>query len=178
MRTILLLLGALPLWPYSAGWGYYPGGALGLILIMNWLRVSHSGRCSCRVWSTLLQEVASTRGTRGQCNHGHTRNTRGHHAEARPTLRPGVPGRYRPAPLEAQARADVPTGLSPRLSSHLRGPLHGAAVAVPARAERPRRATGPSRHPRRPSLCHMGRCGVALAGMHRPCAAAGGPAAP
>ena len=32
MRTILLiilillLLGALPLWPYSAGWGYYPGG--------------------------------------------------------------------------------------------------------------------------------------------------------
>jgi len=26
---ILLLLGALPLWPYSAGWGYYPGGGLG-----------------------------------------------------------------------------------------------------------------------------------------------------
>jgi hypothetical protein len=40
MRTILLvilillLLGALPLWPYSTGWGYYPGGALGLILIV------------------------------------------------------------------------------------------------------------------------------------------------
>ncbi len=40
MRTILLvilillLLGALPLWPYSAGWGYYPGGGLGLILIV------------------------------------------------------------------------------------------------------------------------------------------------
>ena len=40
MRTILLvilillLLGALPLWPYSAGWGYYPGGALGLIVII------------------------------------------------------------------------------------------------------------------------------------------------
>ena len=31
---ILLLLGALPLWPYSAGWGYYPGGAFGLILII------------------------------------------------------------------------------------------------------------------------------------------------
>jgi len=31
---ILLLLGALPLWPYSAGWGYYPGGALGLVLII------------------------------------------------------------------------------------------------------------------------------------------------
>jgi hypothetical protein len=40
MRTILLvilillLLGALPLWPYSAGWGYYPGGGIGLILII------------------------------------------------------------------------------------------------------------------------------------------------
>jgi hypothetical protein len=31
---ILLLLGALPLWPYSTGWGYYPGGALGLVLII------------------------------------------------------------------------------------------------------------------------------------------------
>jgi len=31
---ILLLLGALPLWPYSAGWGYYPGGGLGTILVI------------------------------------------------------------------------------------------------------------------------------------------------
>jgi Protein of unknown function (DUF3309) len=31
---ILLLLGALPWWPYSTGWGYYPGGGLGLILII------------------------------------------------------------------------------------------------------------------------------------------------
>jgi hypothetical protein len=31
---ILLLIGALPAWPYSAGWGYYPGGGLGLILII------------------------------------------------------------------------------------------------------------------------------------------------
>lgn len=31
---ILLLLGALPSWPYSAGWGYYPSGGLGLILII------------------------------------------------------------------------------------------------------------------------------------------------
>jgi hypothetical protein len=31
---ILLLVGALPTWPYSAGWGYYPGGGLGLILII------------------------------------------------------------------------------------------------------------------------------------------------
>jgi Protein of unknown function (DUF3309) len=40
MRTILLivivllLLGALPTWPYSAGWGYYPSGGLGLILLI------------------------------------------------------------------------------------------------------------------------------------------------
>ncbi|HEY1837635.1 MAG: DUF3309 family protein [Rhizomicrobium sp.] len=31
---ILLLIGALPSWPYSGGWGYYPSGGLGLILII------------------------------------------------------------------------------------------------------------------------------------------------
>jgi uncharacterized protein DUF3309 len=31
---ILLLVGALPAWPYSSGWGYYPSGALGLILVI------------------------------------------------------------------------------------------------------------------------------------------------
>ena len=31
---ILLLLGALPTWPHSAGWGYYPSGGLGLILLI------------------------------------------------------------------------------------------------------------------------------------------------
>ncbi len=31
---ILLLIGALPAWPYISGWGYYPGGGLGLILIV------------------------------------------------------------------------------------------------------------------------------------------------
>jgi hypothetical protein len=30
----LLLLGALPTWPYSSGWGYYPSGGLGLVLII------------------------------------------------------------------------------------------------------------------------------------------------
>ena len=40
MRTILLiilvllLIGALPAWPYSGGWGYYPSGGLGLILVI------------------------------------------------------------------------------------------------------------------------------------------------
>ncbi|HEY1710680.1 MAG TPA: DUF3309 family protein [Rhizomicrobium sp.] len=32
--VILLLLGALPTWPYSAGWGYYPSGGLGLVLVI------------------------------------------------------------------------------------------------------------------------------------------------
>ena len=31
---ILLLIGALPTWPYSAGWGYYPSGGAGLILVV------------------------------------------------------------------------------------------------------------------------------------------------
>jgi hypothetical protein len=31
---ILLLIGALPSWPYSRGWGYYPSGGLGLILVI------------------------------------------------------------------------------------------------------------------------------------------------
>jgi Protein of unknown function (DUF3309) len=31
---ILLLIGALPTWPYSTGWGYYPSGGLGLILVI------------------------------------------------------------------------------------------------------------------------------------------------
>ena len=31
---VLLLLGALPAWPYSGNWGYYPSGGLGLVLIV------------------------------------------------------------------------------------------------------------------------------------------------
>ena len=31
---ILLLLGALPTWPYSSGWGYYPSGGVGLIVLI------------------------------------------------------------------------------------------------------------------------------------------------
>jgi hypothetical protein len=40
MRTILLivlillLLGALPTWPYSTSWGYYPSGGLGLVVLI------------------------------------------------------------------------------------------------------------------------------------------------
>jgi Protein of unknown function (DUF3309) len=31
---ILLLIGALPTWPYSASWGYAPGGLLGTLLVV------------------------------------------------------------------------------------------------------------------------------------------------
>ena len=31
---ILALVGALPTWPYSSGWGYYPSGGVGLVLIV------------------------------------------------------------------------------------------------------------------------------------------------
>jgi len=31
---ILILIGALPTWPYSRGWGYYPSSGLGLILLI------------------------------------------------------------------------------------------------------------------------------------------------
>jgi hypothetical protein len=31
---VLLLLGALPAWPYSRSWGYYPSGGLGLVVVV------------------------------------------------------------------------------------------------------------------------------------------------
>jgi hypothetical protein len=31
---VLLVLAALPSWPYSRGWGYYPSGGLGLLLLI------------------------------------------------------------------------------------------------------------------------------------------------
>jgi hypothetical protein len=40
LRTVLLvilifaLIGALPTWPYSSGWGYYPSGGLGLVVLI------------------------------------------------------------------------------------------------------------------------------------------------
>ncbi len=40
LRTILLvililaLVGALPTWPYSSGWGYYPSGGVGLLVLI------------------------------------------------------------------------------------------------------------------------------------------------
>jgi hypothetical protein len=31
---VILLIGALPAWPYSSGWGYYPSGGAGLVLLI------------------------------------------------------------------------------------------------------------------------------------------------
>jgi hypothetical protein len=31
---VLLLIGAIPTWPYSRGWGYYPSGGIGLLLVI------------------------------------------------------------------------------------------------------------------------------------------------
>ena len=31
---VLILIGALPSWPYSSGWGYYPSGILGLVVVI------------------------------------------------------------------------------------------------------------------------------------------------
>ena len=50
LRTILIillvlaLLGSLPAWPYSTGWGYYPGGGLGLLLIIVLIFMFLGGR--------------------------------------------------------------------------------------------------------------------------------------
>jgi hypothetical protein len=31
---VIILIGALPTWPYSGGWGYYPSGGLGLVVLI------------------------------------------------------------------------------------------------------------------------------------------------
>lgn len=31
---VLALIGSLPAWPYSSGWGYYPSGGLGLVVLI------------------------------------------------------------------------------------------------------------------------------------------------
>jgi Protein of unknown function (DUF3309) len=43
VMLVLLLIGALPTWPYSRGWGYYPSGGLGLIVLIL-LVLALSGR--------------------------------------------------------------------------------------------------------------------------------------
>ena len=42
--SLLILIGALPTWPYSADWGYYPSGGLGLLLVLLILFIVLGGR--------------------------------------------------------------------------------------------------------------------------------------
>lgn len=44
---LLLLVFALPTWPYSAGWGYYPSGLLGLLLIVLFVFCWPTGAAGC-----------------------------------------------------------------------------------------------------------------------------------
>src|SRR5208282_4544699 len=55
-----------------------------------------------------------------------------HNSDSRSTLRAVVHRIYLPAPLDARARAEMQTGLSPRLQSDPVGTLHGYAMEVPA----------------------------------------------
>lgn len=41
---VLFLLGSLPTWPYSTGWGYYPSGFLGLLLLVMIVMLLSRGR--------------------------------------------------------------------------------------------------------------------------------------
>jgi hypothetical protein len=41
---VLLLVGALPTWPYSSGWGYYPSGSFGLVLLIALVFLLFRGR--------------------------------------------------------------------------------------------------------------------------------------
>ncbi len=41
---VLFLLGSLPTWPYSAGWGYYPSGFLGVLLLVMIVMLLTRGR--------------------------------------------------------------------------------------------------------------------------------------
>jgi len=41
---VLLLVGSLPTWPYSSGWGYYPAGGLGVILLVMVVLLLFNGR--------------------------------------------------------------------------------------------------------------------------------------
>ena len=74
--------------------------------------------------------------------------------------------RYLPAPLAAQAGAEVPTGRALSLDPRRRGPLDGEAVEVLAHADSRPWPTSHPRHDRLQSRCPRGCCGVASAGVH------------
>jgi hypothetical protein len=64
---ILILIGALPTWPYSAGWGYYPSGGFGLLLVIVIIlllvgRIYSSSRSFAGGHQPLYAQFAATTG--------------------------------------------------------------------------------------------------------------------
>jgi len=63
MRTILLiililiLIGSLPTWPYSSGWGYYPGGGLLVLIVLILLYVGTQLGSSLMMSSATMELV-------------------------------------------------------------------------------------------------------------------------
>jgi hypothetical protein len=51
---VLLLVGALPTWPYSTGWGYYPSGGLGLVLVIVLVLVLMGRVTTHRCWKEAI----------------------------------------------------------------------------------------------------------------------------
>ena len=61
--VLLLLIGTLPAWPYSAGWGYYPSGILGTVLLVPGAPLSLvAGLVFGLGWGVLLVLVSATIG--------------------------------------------------------------------------------------------------------------------
>ena len=58
---VLLLIGALPTWGYSRGWGYFPSGGLGLVLVIVLILVLLFGglRLGMRSWDAAQLNVDS-----------------------------------------------------------------------------------------------------------------------
>jgi len=69
---ILLLVGALPTWPYSGGWGYYPSSGLGLLLIIIIVLLALG-----RIWRAAGSWARRDQPGRGPLRNTSTRNGRG-----------------------------------------------------------------------------------------------------
>jgi hypothetical protein len=80
-----------------------------------------------------------------------------HNANSRSTLRARVHRIYLTAPFDAQARAEMQTGLSPRLQSDPVGPLYGYAMELPAGTPGKRRDRRDPRHDNLQSVRQMVR---------------------
>jgi Protein of unknown function (DUF3309) len=60
---IVILIGALPSWPYSSGWGYYPSGGIGLVLVIILILVCWAGSSDRRRRRAGEAGAASRHGT-------------------------------------------------------------------------------------------------------------------